>query len=197
MGEVGEQASSVSQKPPELKSPTDLKTELVEVYDQKFSTLGHGTRPAAAKKILEEGLRTQAPALLSTCIPLLDNSKSWEEQADKVLNQIKDWPHLKAGAVIIIMISNPDAGEVGGDRYFNSVFQELPDAEYLIPTSYIKGYVDVRNGRFIRNPNFNPEKPQLKSENSIQGKNKSIPTSNTPSNIPIVTPPGTEVENIW
>lgn len=204
MEEVGEQVSNGEQNPQKLTIPTDLKTELAEIHDPKFSTLGHGTRsPDVAERILKEGLTTQAPDLLSTSVPLIDNSKTWEEQADGVINQIKNWPHLKAGAVIIVMIPNPDEGEVGGKRYFDSVFQELPDedkslyAHYYIPRSYIKGYVDVDKGKFIKNPNFNPEKPQLKSKNSIQGKNKSILSSNIPSNIPIVTTPETEVENIW
>lgn len=199
MGELGEQASNGNQKPPELTPPTNLKTELVEIYDQKFSTLGHGTRPDTAKKILMQGLRTNAPNLLSTCIPLLDNSRSWEEQADGVVNQIQNWPHLKAKAVVIIMIPNPDEGTIGGNTYFNSVFQGLPEADqslyarYYIPASYIKGYVDVKRGVFIRNPNFNPEKPHVKTRNSIQRDNKLIPISNTP----VPKPPENGTEDVW
>ena len=69
------------------------------------------------------------------------------------------------------MMPNPQEGEQGGSRYFNSVFQELPEPDtgyndrYLIPPNYIRGYVDVETQKFIPNPKFQPEKPTLTDDN--------------------------------
>jgi len=149
---------------------SDLRSELKEVFNPSFSTLGHGTRVEAAQEILQQGLRAKQPDLYSTTVPLFDGSKPYEEQVTQVVEQISHWPHLDAKAVVVVMIPNPQEGEQGGSRYFNSVFQELPEPDtghntrYLIPPSYIRGYVDVETQKFIPNPKFRPEKPTVKDD---------------------------------
>jgi hypothetical protein len=106
-----------------------LLDELKKIYNPEFSTLGHG----AIKfndSILKKGLSTAQPDLLSTALPLFDNKKPFEEQADELLNLLTHWPHLDAKNIVIVMIPNPDEDSpVKGRGYFNAVLEELPDNE--------------------------------------------------------------------
>ncbi len=140
----------------------NLKSELKKILDPEYSILGHGTRLEAAPRILEEGLRARFPDLGTTTIPLIDSSKSIEEQANEAAETILNWGQLHSKAVILVQIPNPPEN-LGGFKYFNSVFRELdePDtgynSRYLIPSGYLRGYVDVEARKFIPNPLFNPE----------------------------------------
>lgn len=146
--------------------PADLRSELKEVFNPSFSTLGHGTRLEKAQEILHQGLRAKHPELASTTIPLFDSSKPYEDQVPQVVEQILHWPHLDEKAVVVVMIPNPQEGEQGGSKYFNSVFQELlePDTgyneHYFIPPSYIRGYVDVETKNLFLILNFNQKNQQ-------------------------------------
>src|SRR5689334_3718634 len=139
----------------EVGKPVDLRTGMQEAFDPTFSTLGHGTRREVAKASLAEGLQTKQPDLLSTTVPLFDASKSFDEQAEGVVDHVTHWPHLDSRAVVVVMIPNPAQGEPGGRTYFNSVFEELPEedrsenAQYRIPPEYIRGYVDADSGVFV------------------------------------------------
>lgn len=141
----------------------DLQSELKKILDPKYSLLGHGTRPEAAKKSLEEGLRARFPDLGTTTVPLLDSSKPIDEQVNQAVETILNWKHLNSKAIVLIQIPNPPEGSLGGSKYFNSVFKELyePDtgykSRYVIPSAYLRGYVDVEARKFIPNPLFNPE----------------------------------------
>ncbi|MBI4157767.1 GNAT family N-acetyltransferase [Candidatus Woesebacteria bacterium] len=143
-----------------------LKLEIKEVFDPLFSFLGHGTRIEKAEEISRDGLRAKQPDLGTTAIPIFDFSKTYDEQADGVVRQLLNWPHLMSKAVIIIAIPNPTQEEKGGFRYYNSIFKEVEkdtgyNSPYLIPPGYIRGYVDVDRQIFVPNPNFNPEKPRV------------------------------------
>ena len=181
----------------ETVKPSGLSSELREIFNPAFSTLGHGTRVDAAKEILQQGLKAKVPDLDTTAIPLFDSSKPYEDQIPQTIEQISHWPHLDAKAVVVVMIPNPQEGEQGGRRYFNSVFQELPEpdtgynARYLIPPGYIRGYVDVETNKFIPNPKFKPEKPVVKDNQKMP---RIIPKL---VDIPSVTNSSKGVSDVW
>ena len=164
----------------EIKISNNLKTELKVIFNPLFSTFGHGTRPEAAKEAMNEGLKAREPDLFSTTIPLFNHDKTYEEQANKVINQLEHWPHFNLKAIVIIMVPNPEKEELGGSNYFNSVFEKLPEedtgynTQFVIPKEYIKGYFDVGKKQFISNPNFKPRKPILKSAPSFDFKTQEV-----------------------
>lgn len=140
-----------------------LKAEIKTILDPKFSTLGHGTRLEAAKKILEDGLRAKFPDLGTTTVSLLDSSKPINEQVNQAVETILNLKHLNSKAVVLIQIPNPPEDSLGGLKYFNSVFKELDEPEtsyenrWVIPSAYLIGYVDVAAQKFILNPLFDPK----------------------------------------
>ncbi|OGH13578.1 MAG: hypothetical protein A3H50_00180 [Candidatus Levybacteria bacterium RIFCSPLOWO2_02_FULL_37_10] len=85
--EMGIEESAVGGGGESLK-PSDLKSELREIFNPSFSTLGHGTRVEAAQEILQQGLRAKQPDLYSTTVPLFDGSKPYEEQITQVVEQL-------------------------------------------------------------------------------------------------------------
>ncbi|OGH46292.1 MAG: hypothetical protein A3H50_00185 [Candidatus Levybacteria bacterium RIFCSPLOWO2_02_FULL_37_10] len=98
---------------------------------------------------------------------------------------------------------NPQEGEQGGSRYFNSVFQELPEPDtgyndrYLIPPNYIRGYVDVETQKFIPNPKFQPEKPTLTDDKITPRITPKAVGSSSPVDIPTVTNSDDKSPEVW
>lgn len=150
-----------------------LEEQLRVAFDKNFTALGHGTRVEKIDDILNDGLKTRFPELESTTIPIFDNSKTYDEQSQQVVDKITHWPHLDSKAIVIVMIPNaPADAKVGGKRYFNSVMQEIPKdqqneyAQYVVPPRYVKGIFNVDTNQFIENPNFDPVVPEVKLQKS-------------------------------
>ncbi len=165
-------------------TPTDLKSNLKEIFETGMDTYGHGTRIEAAEEIIKGGLMSRAPDLTTTAVHLFDHSNPFEEQIDDVMAEIRNWQHLDSKAIVIIMLpafkrpsppSNtikrksgvmPIAGMKYQIRTF-PFFREIPgehDASfglpYVLPPNYIRGFVDVAKNEFIENPLFDPKQPE-------------------------------------
>lgn len=144
-----------------------MREALSATYDPKYSAVGHGSWVETAKESLKTGMQAKVNHLGTTAIPLFDYSKTYEEQIDDVIQTLTHWPHYNLPAVVIIMIPNPEEGEPGGQRYFDSYFEELPGVDtgynnrFVIPAQYVIGYVDVEQKVFIENPDFKPVKKTL------------------------------------
>lgn len=145
-----------------------LKEALNPIFEKGFSTVGHGTSIEVANRILEDGLYARGNQLDLTTIPLFSQTegKTYADQIDGAIDTMLHWPHRGYEAIVIVMIPNPQEDEVGGGRYFNSVFDELPeekairigvqgaDRQYVIPSRFIRGYVNTVTGEFIENKTY-------------------------------------------
>jgi len=188
-----------------------LREILAEIFDPNFSTLGHGTSPEIAQKILADGLQTRDRLLDSTAVPLLDSKKTYQDQPDEYFKKLLNWGHRDYKAIVVVMIPNPKEETAGGRRYFDSVFEELPpnkqisvgisgaDRCYSIPPRFIKGYVDINNLEFVRNDKFNPpeqlETKKLTTSNDSETLGAPNNSNGGEKNIP--TPPTTDSNEIW
>lgn len=180
-----------------------LGKQLKDLDLQKYSVLGHGTTNSeTAKNIVKTGLRYSDPNLDRQAIPLFDSSSPIPSQTES-LNTILNWGHKNSRAVVLIAIPNPEEGQRGGSRHFNSVWDEIPKNKltdfygkpspkntfkYIIKPEYIAGYVDANTATFHPNPNFNPGKLETKNKWWLkppslpqQFNRKIIPQSNTPT----------------
>ena len=146
----------------EIEKIQILKENLKEIFDlSKYSTFGHGTNKVQAEKILKTGLESATDSLDETTLVLDDTKGS--------LDRILDWPHRNYKYIVIVMVPNAPTG-MGGFRYFDSVFDELPEnrksdigagrefrKEYYIQPQFIKGYIDVDSLSLIKNELYDPE----------------------------------------
>lgn len=146
-----------------------LRNALEVIYDNNYSTLGHWTTIENAIKILNEGLMAKDDCLLSTSIPLFDSNIEYEKQSKQTFESIMKWKHKDYKHIVIIMIPNPIKWESWGFNYFNGVFDESPeelkinsgfqgvDLNYVIPSHFIRWYIDVERCDFIENKKYNPD----------------------------------------
>jgi hypothetical protein len=173
--------------------PIPMKEGLEKVYDPRFSTLGHGTSLEKAQEILRDGLFAAQPSLLSTAVPLFDQSAPLEEQVDSVIGRINNWVHYdKKNAVMVLMLPNPGTDQPGGSEYFNSVFGNKAKDDllkYRIPPKYIKGFFDVDSGTFVENPMF--------TTSPIEAKAPQTPDMNSQAQVPIPTAASPEGADVW
>jgi len=151
---------------------------LETIYKPGFSALGHGTSDEIAKTILANGLEARSNDLSQTAVPLLEYDKSILEQDSEIF--LKPWPHRNYRYVVIIQIPNPGINQPGGNRYFNSIFESLPDdrkvevgiqgadKSYYIPSRFIQGYINLDTLDLIENPGFNPPNHlEVNTENAV------------------------------
>jgi hypothetical protein len=125
---------------------------LRDVFGPNFSIAAHGTSIESAEKILKEGLRAKSGNLDETAVPLLDHSKTFDEQSAGLVNDLLNWKHRNSPAVVIVVIPNPGIDEAGGLRYFNSFLRYAPKGgtDYVIPPEYVLGYVNARTKEFVK-----------------------------------------------
>lgn len=160
--------------------PTDLRTNLKEIFEANMDTYGHGTRVETTEEIINEGLKARTLDLTGTAISLFDHRKPFEEQIDGVIKMIENWPHLESRAIAIIMLPRiknaltkpiePKSNviQIRGIHIRTAPFfrkiQEEHDPSYglpyILPPNYIKGFVNVEKKEFIKNPLFNPTDPE-------------------------------------
>ncbi len=144
-----------------------LKHILKELYEpSKYSLFAHGTSVETAKKIIKTGLEARNNDLPETVKTLFDSNKSFEKQPDEYFKQFLHWPHRNYKGIVLIALPNPAQNDVGGLRYFNNVFEELPqekivdlgiqgfDKRYVIPTRFIKGYIDIEKLKLVKNETY-------------------------------------------
>lgn len=170
---------------------TDMRANLKEIFKADMDTYGHGTRVEAAEEIITVGLKVKSPDLSGTTIGLFDE-KPFEEQIDGVLGKINKWPHLESKAIVIIVLPSfkkplkESIEPIKGIRNQSRTapfLREIPgehdasyDLPYILPPNYIKGFVDVKKNKFIKNPLFNPTPPESIAN---RGKKKSNPKTPT------------------
>lgn len=146
-----------------------FQTTLSEIYDPNLITLGHATDSLEhAKNILTRGLLiAHLPFSSYTADQLLDSQLPLENQKSAVLNKMRAWPHkynTKLPFMVVIQLPQSDNQEQG-TSYFERFIQKLPHYEtvpgilgekftHLLPSQYIRGYVDLQSGLFAANPNF-------------------------------------------
>lgn len=177
-------SEDITEKNETTATPTDVKTNLKELFETNLNIYAHGTRVESAGKIMQEGLRSKCPDLSGAAINLFDHETPFESQIDGILETMKKWPHLESKAIIIIAlptlrktpsITTPVAEisairrplgmqaqsrtasflhEVQGTGY------DAYDLPYILPVNYIRGYVNVETNEFIKNPLFNPTPPE-------------------------------------
>ena len=169
-----------------------LGNQLQQFNNKNYSILGHGTsNKTIAEKISQEGIKYHSPDLNRQALSLFDQNKPIQNQYDN-LNTILNWPHKNSKFIVLIGIPNAPQHMRGGDAYFNSVWNQIPDDQlptlstdkYTIPPEYIIGYINANNANLHLNPTFNP-KPiseikdwfptHIHKQRSIQH----IPTPNT------------------
>ncbi len=162
-----------------------LRKIMRPLFGEHFSTLFHGTNEANAKNILNEGLESRANDLSSISIPLFVIDTSYDNQPEECYRKILDWPHHGYKYIVAFMVPNPKEHEPGGMRYFNSVFEELTpdkkvdigvqgaDHSYVIPTQFIRGYIDVNALTLIDNPHFGlPDSLVVRPDPPVSGHNE-------------------------
>jgi hypothetical protein len=130
-----------AETPEELES---FRRNLAPLFDERFFTLGHGTRPETAEKILGTGLESKDDNIASTAIALTNDMEG--------TRNILHWPHHNFKAVVVVSIpkSIPKNAELFEALSRTSTY----DNNYVLPPKYIRGYVDVATRSFVPNPLF-------------------------------------------
>lgn len=138
-----------------LESLQAFREQIAPIFDERFVTLGHGTRLEVAAKIVAEGLEMKSPALQTTLIGI--------EGSDEGVRKILNWEHNQAKGIIIVMIPK-DLPAVSQEQLLESV--ERQDAQFgnhwRLPPRFIKGYINAETKTFVPNPAFE-ESPHLEN----------------------------------
>lgn len=202
--------SPIEVRPP--PSPQELagcRSTLEPLYDPKFSTLGHGAPIEVVDDILDNGVvvygRTP-PSLFESTLPIFDMSKPYDKQEERLFQQVLRWPHRDRRAVVMIMVPNPEEGERGGLRYFDSVFEPAettPDGriKYIIDPRYIKGYFNSDTGKFKENPKFGPTPLHVAEHSQDRLAHTDDPEDDdeagSPSPVVVAPPATTDAPDVW
>lgn len=151
-----------------------FKQELQPIFDERFITLGHGTRLEVAEAIMSEGLQSKVPEIATTTVGL--------ENTEEGLNEIFNWKHLNSKAIIVIMFPRDrriHQSQVWGE---NKDADEQYGNKYILLSKFIKGYIDVDsrklvlNDKFEENPEINELKiPEHKVHMGVKGGNIEVP----------------------
>lgn len=173
----------------QVLSPEELeefRRELQPIFDERFITLGHGTRLGVAEDIMNSGLLAKAPEIATTTIGL--------ENTEEGLNQILNWKHLNSKAIIVIMFPRDKR------IHQSQVWEENKDADgpydnkYILPSKFIKGYINVNSRKLILNDKFE-ENPEYKEAKIPEGLPK-IGKGGGNIEVPDMSKSGGE-EDVW
>jgi hypothetical protein len=160
------------------------------LFDDSHITLGHGTSPDSAAKILENGLVASQPRIDMAAMGLSNDQAGWD--------LIKNWPHREARAVVILMPPSTDLGRstgpgISADQH---IWEELPKARegdgdsYRFPSKLIRGFIDVGTDEFVVNPAYEAEpllpppvhhEPHIDDDDPLPGWRHATPDSSPES----------------
>jgi len=143
-----------------------------EIYDPSLVTLGHATDDLEhAEQILKQGLLVaHLPFSSYTADQLIDQNLPREEQESRFVTRLRKWPHkydTHFTHMIIIQVPKSDNGDVS-QSYIERFIQKLPHYEmvkgikeeftHILPSKYVRGFIDLQTGKFTANHNFQPSK---------------------------------------
>lgn len=139
----------------------ELDSALRGLFESPDMVFGHGTTPDIAEKIMRDGLEARTDRIDETVLPLFDRSRGYDGQAAAARNQVLNWEHHGARAVVIVVVPKMPEPASNIRRYVNSAFERIEESAdgerpYRIPARYIRGYVDADKKVFIENPAFDP-----------------------------------------
>jgi|GEM_PF-3808401 len=167
-----------------------FREELAPIFDERFVTLGHGTRLDVAEQILERGLEMKSPMLQSTTIGL--------ENSDEDMGKILNWGHNNAKAVVVVMI--PKDARLSMERQEEIIDPNDDVNEYgnpwVLPPRFIKGYIDTERQQLILNPLFeeNPSiRPRETKKRELVGRGE----ASSAAEIPVPPPSGVPDSDIF
>jgi len=135
---------------------------------------GHGTGRMGgnvAKSILQQGLINEGTRLEHTAVGLSPNHTETK-------NELLNWGHLNSKHVVVIEIPKQLVDNYKRHKFINSMNSHdiileprknmYGDEGSIIPTGFIRGYVDAENQTFVENPNFlfNGENREVNMQNT-------------------------------
>jgi hypothetical protein len=152
--------------------------------------LAHGCGQEAAQRNMQQGI-------------WVGSHMPWEhfitiDDPEAFAQQLPNWPHRGYKFIFVVALPN-------GTHYTDVLTEAPQDRKYIVPVSYIRGYFDMIQGRFVDNQVFAPqpiergqgEVSKMLNQNNWKRPKQAVVSPSEQIPVPAIAPNATANSDIW